>query len=261
MKHLIAIFALVLALPACSSSWKEDRNVGNFFERAKVTGTFVVYDVRTGKLTGYNRSRANQRLVPASTFKIPNSLIGLAVGAVDSVDEVLPYGGNPQPFEVWEDDMALRKAITLSNVPIYQELARRIGLEQMQQHVSLLGYGNEDIGDTVDTFWLEGPLAISAVEQAHFLGALATGTLPIRDEVQGSVREIVLLENAGGFRLFGKTGWENAPKPGVGWWVGWVETGDSIHSFALNIDIRQPSDAGKRLEIGKAALKHLGLLP
>ena len=50
-----------------------------------------------------------------------------------SVDEVLPYGGKPQPRKEWERDMGLREAIKMSNVPIYQELARRIGIVRMRE--------------------------------------------------------------------------------------------------------------------------------
>src|SRR5690606_10185028 len=115
--------------------------------------------------------------VPASTFKIPNTLIGLATGAVKSVDEIFPYGGQPQPFKTWEKDMGLREAITLSNVPVYQELARRIGLERMQLNLLNMDFGNNEIGTVVDRFWLDGPLKISAVEQTRFLAKLAQGQL------------------------------------------------------------------------------------
>jgi beta-lactamase class D len=225
-----------------------------------VTGTFVLYDVDAGRFVGHNQARSKVRFIPASTFKIPNSLIGLAVEAVEGVDEILPYGGKPQSFAVWEKDMGLREAITLSNVPIYQELARRIGLERMRENVSKLGYGNGRIGATVDTFWLEGPLKISAIEQARFLARLAQGQLPLPADVQASVREIVLLEQGDNWRLYGKTGWENAPNSGIGWWVGWVKKDDHVYAFALNIDIQKATDAGKRIEIGKARLAALGVL-
>jgi hypothetical protein len=102
-----------------------------------------------------------------------------SVGAVASVDEVLPYRSNDPPFSAaWEKDMGLRQAMVVSNVPIYQELARRIGLERMRQGVVKLGYGNKQIGTQVDRFWLRGPLAISAVEQTLFLNRLARKQLP-----------------------------------------------------------------------------------
>lgn len=260
MRSFIAILVTVFTVQCFASNWGESSEINELFKSSGVTGTFVLYDASSGNFIGHNQERSKVRFVPASTFKIPNSMIGLSAGAVKSVDDVLPYGGQDQPFDAWEKDMGLREAITLSNVPIYQELARRIGLERMQEYVSKLGFGNEDIGTSVDTFWLEGPLKISAEEQAVFLAKLAQGQLPISNDIQSNVRDIVLQEKGQDWQLYGKTGWENVPGPGIGWWVGWVTKNNHVYSFALNIDIKQPSDAKKRLELGKASLKALGIL-
>ncbi|ALS96881.1 class D beta-lactamase [Lacimicrobium alkaliphilum] len=260
MKPVLVALIAFFSLQVYPADWTESAEVGALFKQAGVTGTFVLYDVDAGKFTGHNQARSEMRFIPASTFKIANSLIGLSVKAVRSVDEVLPYGGQPQPFDVWEKDMALREAIKVSNVPIYQELARRIGLERMGKKVSELGFGNKEIGDTVDKFWLEGPLMISAVEQARFLARLAQGKLPIAPDIQHSVREIVLLEQGGNWQLYGKTGWGVVTDPDIGWWVGWVQKGERLYTFALNIDIQQRADVSKRIEIGKASLETLGVL-
>ncbi len=66
--------------------------------------------------------------MPASTFKIANTLIGLDQGAAKDVHEVVGFRGQPQPVKEWERDMSLRDAIAMSNVAIYQALARRVGL-------------------------------------------------------------------------------------------------------------------------------------
>jgi beta-lactamase class D len=260
MTYLFALFVFLLGCQAQTTGWEESPEVAALFDRAGVTGTFVLFDVSEQRLIGYDRARAEARFVPASTFKVPNTLIGLSVGAVVDVDEILPYGGTAQPFAAWEKDMGLREAITLSNVPIYQELARRIGMERMGEYISRLGYGNNDIGTALETFWLDGPLEISAIEQTRFLVMLAQGTLPLPQDVQTSVREIVLLEQGENWQLYGKTGWQNVPGPGVGWWVGWVQHEDRLYAFALNMDIRQASDAGKRVELGRASLDALGVL-
>lgn len=261
---LAVICALLVIIPLLSASaadWKENTKVAEIFKAAGVDGTFVLYDVATGAYIGYNKDRAEKRFVPASTFKIPNSLIGLSVGAVKSVDEILPYRGHPKPFtKAWEKDMGLREAIVVSNVPIYQELARRIGLERMRDNVSKMNYGNREIGTSVDTFWLNGPLKISAVEQTQFLAKLAQGTLPFPETSQKSVRDIARLDKGSNWTLYGKTGWENGPDPGVGWWVGWVQKEDRVYVFALNIDIQKESDAVKRIELGKASLMALGII-
>nr|AMP54034.1 classD [uncultured bacterium] len=260
MKWLLTLCLLLLGGSLHAAEWQESAKVAELFKKAGVEGTFVLYDVKADRMTGYNQMRAQTRLVPASTFKIPNSLIGLSTGTVKSVDEVLPYGGKPQPYPQWERDMGLRDAIVMSNVPIYQELARRIGLEQMQQGVTKLGYGNQQIGTIVDRFWLDGPLKISAIEQAQFLAKLAQGTLPLDADVQKTVREIVQLEKNDQWTLYGKTGWENAPGAGTGWWVGWVEKDGRVYSFALNVAVRVKEDGDKRVPLGKESLQALGVL-
>jgi beta-lactamase class D len=260
-RYLLAALIILFGFSSQAGCWTESPAVDRCFQEAGVIGTFVLYDVSADVSTGYNGDRAEKRFVPASTFKVANSLIGLSTGAVKSVDETLPYQGPAQPFsKAWEKDMGLREAIVLSNVPIYQELARRIGLERMREDVVLLDYGNKNIGTSVDTFWLVGPLMISAGEQTRFLARLAQGTLPLPQGAQKSVREIMLLEQGAGWNLYGKTGWENAPGKGIGWWVGWVEKKGRIYAFALNIDVQTPTDAPKRIEVGKASLKALGIL-
>ena len=261
MKHLIAAFVMLFTVHVHASDWVDSPAVGELFKTAGVTGTFVLYDVSNQKLIGHNWVRAEARFIPASTFKIPNSLIGLSSGAVQSVDEVLPYGDKPQRFKFWEKDMGLRDAIKISNVPIYQELARRIGLERMRENVTKLDYGNMEIGETVDNFWLAGPLKISAVEQTRFLARLAQDELPYLLDIQNTVREIIRLEQGENWTLFAKTGWGGDTMPEIGWWVGWVEKEGRVYAFALNVDVYQASDADKRIPLGKASLKALGVLP
>jgi len=260
VKYLFTIVMLLLVNPAHAIDWQDSPEVKKLFNAAGMQGTFVLYDAAEDRFIGHDLARAETRYVPASTFKIVNSLIGLSVGAVKDVDDVLPYGGKPQPYKTWEQDMGLRAAIKISNVPVYQALARRIGLEAMQDGVDEIDYGNGEIGSVVDRFWLEGPLMISAVEQARFLARLARNELPFPKEIQAKVRDIVQLEQNEHWTLYGKTGWAGAAKPNIGWWVGWVQKGDKLYSFALNIDMQQPSDAAKRTELGKASLKALGVL-
>jgi len=262
----VALLALPTGTPAAAAApaapWREQPAVAALFRAAGVEGTFVLLDERSGELRGYNRSRAEQRFQPASTFKIANALIGLSVGAVPSVEEVIPYTGDANPFmREWLEPMGLRGAMAVSNVPLYQELARRIGLQRMGEAIETLHYGNGEIGSDVTTFWLRGPLAISAVEQTRFLSGLAHQSLPFPREAQQQVAEITRVEAGPGWSLHAKTGWQNAPGSGVGWWVGWVRRGERITPFALNIAMAGAADAPKREQLGRASLRALGVLP
>jgi len=264
-RWMLAILAIFLALPTLAGAQarvvEERPDLGRFFEAAGVNGSFVLLNVQTDETTIVHRGRAERRYVPASTFKIANSLIALETGAVADVDEVLPYGGAPQPFKAWEKDMSMREAIRASNVPVYQEVARRVGLTRMRGMLERLGYGNADPGDVVDRFWLDGPLEINAVEQTRFVAALATNRLPLSNRSQALVREILLLEEIDGAKLYGKTGWAfYEDKTDLGWIVGWTERDGRIFSFALNMDMTEIEQAGLRIELAKRFLGELGAL-
>lgn len=242
-----------------SAEWKTSARLDQLFRERGITGTMLVHDVGADVYTVHDRQRAETRFIPASTFKIPNTLIGLATGTVASVDQVLPYGGGKTSRAEWAHDMSLRDAIKISNVPVYQGMARRIGLAAMQDNVKRLNYGNGDIGTTVDTFWLKGPLTISALQQTMFLEKLAQDQLPFPKNAMAAVRDIT--RQPGAADLHAKTGWGSGPAENVdlGWWVGWITKDGKLYSFALNIDIPEGAK-DQRVALGKDALRVMGLL-
>jgi beta-lactamase class D len=240
---------------------EERADLARHFTAAGTPGTFALFDATTSKLTVVNGKRAAQRFVPASTYKIPNSLIALETGAVKDIDEVLPCGGKPQRRKEWERDMNLRDAIRVSNLPVYQGVARRIGMARMNEWIARLHYGNEALGPAVDRFWLDGPLKISAIEQARFLARLALKQLPLSARAQEMVHDITLVEKTATHALHAKTGWYHKPPVSMGWWVGWIaDAQGGVKSFALNLDMHSDDDAPKRLTIGRALLADMGAL-
>src|SRR5262245_33944791 len=172
-----AITAVTCGRDSLAAGLTERTDLEAVFAENSVAGTFVLYDVGADHLTLVNGGRAKTRFVPASTFKIANTIIALETGVVKDENEIIPYGGRPQPFKHWEKDMSMREAIALSAVPIYQELARRIGLERYREWLARLDFGNRQIGTVVDTFWLDGPLEISALEDTRCVARLALARL------------------------------------------------------------------------------------
>ena len=258
IRHVFAFVLLSLCAVAQATDWNDSPAITQLFKKEGVTGTFVVHDVAQDTNTGHDRRRAAKRFIPASTFKIPNSLIALSTGAVASVDEIVPYDGKPVYRAEWAKDMDLREAIKVSNVPVYQTLARRIGMERMRGALVRMNYGNMDTGKVVDRFWLDGPLEISAIEQTVFLARLAQGQLPFENVHMEAVRAIARQD--GPAELYAKTGWGKRPgQPDIGWWVGWVRKDGKLYTFALNIDIPEGAP-DQRVALARAALQSLGLL-
>ncbi|MEU1728957.1 class D beta-lactamase [Nonomuraea sp. NPDC005692] len=231
------------------------------FVTAGVRGTFALLDVSSKTTTVVDRRRAETPMVPASSFKVPHALVALETGVVKSPDEVIPWDGTPQPYPEWEKDMTMREAVRISNAAAFQVIARRIGLTRERQWLHRLGYGNQQTGTVVDRFWLDGPLKISAVEQTRFMERLAALRLPASRANQRTVQDLILMEKKNGYTLYAKSGWQNAPNPGTGWWTGWVERGGRLYTFALNMDIAKDADAAKRATLARQLLYRLNVLP
>jgi beta-lactamase class D len=235
----------------------ERADLASVFSDRGTVGTMAVYEPAVRRLVLVNAKRADQRFVPASTFKLANSLIALETGVVKDENEIIPYGGKPQWNKAWERDMPMREALLLSNVQVYQEIARRVGLGRYSEWLAKLSYGNQQVGSVVDQFWLKGPLRTSAIEQALFAARLARKELPLSQRSQSIVREIARLETANGKGLFGKTGWAVGDEK-IGWLTGLVEAGQDVTAFSLNIDMPDAALAPKRIEIAKHILVALG---
>lgn len=54
----------------------------SIFDRYNMDGTIIIFDPSSGKYSGYNSARWDSGYLPASTFKIPNTLIGKTGWAV-----------------------------------------------------------------------------------------------------------------------------------------------------------------------------------
>ncbi len=229
--------------------------LGKYFQGR--TGAFVLYDLSGQRIVRYNPERCAERFLPASTFKIMNSLIGLETGVIPDEAYVIKWDGTQYDIPAWNQDHTLKTAIRNSVVWYYQELARRVGQERMQHYVDAAGYGNQDISGRIDTFWLEGGLRISAEEQVRFLKRLYENDLPFSQRSMDIVKDILVLEKTGSYQLSGKTGSVQRVAPHVGWFVGYLEGGGKVYIFAANVE---NGDGNQAQEITRSILQGLGLL-
>ncbi|MEP0947768.1 MULTISPECIES: class D beta-lactamase [Cyanophyceae] len=235
------------------------------FQALGVEGAIIIHDVNQNVTYEHNRERNRQAFLPASTFKILNSLIALETGVIPNDLAILTWDGVERMVPAWNQDQNMRTAFSLSAVWFYQVLARRVGHDRMQQWVSEVGYGNQTIGspDAIDSFWLEGDLRITPQQQIEFLQRLHRNELPFSEATIATVKDIMIAERTPDYTLRAKTGWAGlgeADQPQIGWYVGYLERGDNVYLFATNIDMRQDSDGPARLELTRRCFASLNLL-
>ena len=226
-------------------------------------GTFVGYKVEDYLIIASDKNRSGEAMLPASTFKIPNSVIALETGVVEDPDkDIFKWDGVVRSIEGWNKDHTLRTAFAASAVPVYQEIARRIGAERMQKYVDLFEYGNRDIGGCIDQFWLTGNLRIDPIQQVDFVDRLRRGVLPVSKRSQQLVRDILPVTKAGDAVIRAKTGLLGAElgKPSLGWLVGWAEKGAANTVFALNMDCREPRHIADRMRLAQLCLADIGAI-
>jgi beta-lactamase class D len=236
------------------------------------TGAFVLYDQKNDKYIRYNEERCRERFSPKSTFKIPNSLIGLDSGVIKDADFVIEWNRekyppqanwNEEPFKHWGKDQTLRTAFKYSVVWYYRELAAKVGLPKMKKYVQDFNYGNKRISEAVSNFWLDDSLKISADEQIEFLKAFYNNQLPVSKRSTEIVKDVMTLEQTPEYKLSAKTGGGPVGEGKViGWFVGYVERKQNVYFFAMNIEGKTFAEIReKRIEMTKKILAELEVLP
>ncbi len=268
-RHLIGLLAGATLLPSrglanVAPQRSEIREqLAKHFADEGTSGTFVGYKTEDYLIVASDKDRSGEPKLPASTFKIANSLIALETGVVGDPDkDIFKWDGVVRSIEGSNRDHTLRSAIAVSAVPVYQEIARRIGAERMQKYLDLLEYGNHDIGGGIDQFWLTGNLRIDPVQQVDFVDRLRRGVLPVSKRSQQLVRDILPVTKVGDSVIRAKTGLVGAEtgKPSLGWLVGWAEKGSESTVFALNMDCSEPRHIADRMKVAQQCLADIGAI-
>jgi beta-lactamase class D len=270
--RLIAYCLLsIVILQSCSpNNVNEDPGLKKIFDENKVNGCFAIMDNGTGKFTVHNLSRYfDSSYLPASTFKIVNSLIGLQTGKISSDSMVIKWDSVKRWNEEWNKDLNMYQAFRVSALPYYQEVARRIGKDTMEHWLTLIGYGAKKkdeqitIKSPIDSFWLDGSLTITPDQELGLVKDLYFNQLPFFKINQEMVKRAMLFENEANYRLAYKTGWSNwneKTKKHIGWVVGWIEENNHPYFFVLNFESPDKNfDMWNiRMKMLKEILKYLG---
>ncbi len=263
MRRFFHVLLLPVLIAACSpNNVKQDKKLKKYFDENKVDGCFALMDNGTGKFTVHNLGRyRDSSYLPASTFKIVNSLIGLQTGKISNDSMVIKWDGVTRRIEDWNQDLNMYNAFRASSVNYYQEVARRIGKDTMQFWLDSLKYGTQRITSAIDSFWLDNSLKVSSDEQLGLVKRLYFNQLPFFKSYQEMVKRAMLFENNSNYRLGYKTGWgftENGHS--IGWIVGWIEENNHPYFFVLNIESPDKDFDmwAVRMKMLKDILKELG---
>lgn len=237
--RLLAACLIGFCFVSCSLNNVDiDNSLGKYFKENKVEGCFALLNNSTGRFSIYNLERyRDSAYLPASTFKIVNSLIGLQTGVITNDSMVIKWDGVVRSVPAWNKDLSMYEAFRVSAVPYYQEVARRIGKDTMQQWLDTLSYGTKKITSAIDTFWLDNSLKITPDEQLGLVKKLYFNQLPFHERNQEIVRTAMLMEDKPEYKLSYKTGWgfkENGNN--LGWMLGYIEENKHPYFFVLNIE-------------------------
>ena len=231
-----------------------------------INGAILIYDLNDDTYYSNDFNWTNTGNLPASTFKIANTIIGLETGVIESDSTIFNWDGEEKWSNLWEQDLVLRDAFQFSCVPCYQQVAAKIGTQRMNEYVEKLQYGNLNINaKNITNFWLEGKSRISQMQQIDFLKRFYNNQLPISERTKNIVRDIMLVEETKNYKLSGKTGLSNSNDQYNGWYVGFMEVGENVYFFATNLEpknskINLQDFIKKRKDVTLSALKKMKVI-
>jgi beta-lactamase class D len=191
----------------------------------------------------------DERVTPASTFKIAISLMGFDSGVLrDDHAPYLPYkpsyaSSNPSWRHGTDPAGWLRESIVWYS----QQVVSRLGAARVRSYVQAFDYGNRDLAsvpgvdDAISISEVSPTLKISPLEETVFLRKVVNRSLPVSAHAYDMTARLLERETlANGWEVHGKTGTAPARLPDgsadeakdIGWFVGWANKDGRTLVFA-----------------------------
>jgi beta-lactamase class D len=251
MNFLKAILLLIISVNALA----EENKIEDLYKSNNITGSILIESL-DGKVKYQYNVNDKESFIPASTFKIPNTLIFLEEGLIKDEFEVIKWDGKEREYAFWNKDQTLKSAFQYSCVWCYQLYARQVGDEKYHEYLRKFDYGNFLTGNDITRFWLDGELRLSVKDQITFLRKVYTEELPIQKVHIKTLKKIMLSEEHKNYNLWSKTGWSGKD----GWYVGYLVTDNQTWFFANHIEINKKSDLAFRKKLTMEILKELSII-
>lgn len=263
MKRLLGLILLLPLTVLGQIDWQKP------FRECQLDGSITIYEYGQKKWLFSDSADSQKATLPASTFKIINSLIALETGVIRDENDVVKWVGAVDTVlygyrsEIYHD-MTVKEAFEQSAGWVYIELAKKIGRDRYRQYLTKCRYGNGNLSEKGVDFWNFGPFAITPQNQVVFLKALYDGKLPFSERNRTIVKRLMIAETTENYVIRAKTGWTRDGGIDTGWWVGYVEKRGTPCFFATrlikNRKTVNPDFAACRKTITKNILRQLNNL-
>ena len=223
-------------------------------------GSFVLYDMNNDAWNIYDMEHATLRTAPNSTYKIYDALFGLEEGVIAPNDSFMAWNGADYPFEAWNADQDLYSAMQSSVNWYFEEIDKQLGSSTIQNYIRKIGYGNENVSPDLSSYWMQGTLKISPVEQVELLTVLHNNSFDFAPENVNAAKNAICLFSSEGKNFYGKTGTGRVDGQDVnGWFVGYIETAGNTYFFATNIQAAENATGSKASEISLSILSDMDI--
>jgi beta-lactamase class D len=120
-----------------------DVDLSDFFSEYQVKGSFILFDKKRNRFTRYDRERCREQFTPASTFKIPNSVIAIEEHIIEDSNSILKWDSVESRNPLWNKDLTLKEAFRVSCVPCYIKIANKVGENSYKKYLEKFDYGNK----------------------------------------------------------------------------------------------------------------------
>jgi len=217
------------------------QDLNKYFKESDIEGSISIYDLKNQTWKHSDESRAKEGSLPASTFKIIHTMIGLEEQVIDGIHDTIRWDGKDKMFKNykitnWNQDTDLAMAFKNSTVWYYEEIAKQIKKRKYCRYLRKSKYSDKNLSSPREyDFWNFGALKVSPIEQIELLIKLYSEELPFSIAHQRLTKELMLENVADDYIIRSKTGWSYDTQD-VGWYVGYIELSENVVFFATRIE-------------------------
>lgn len=217
------------------------QDLNNFFVEVNVKGSISIYDLKNKEWNHSNAKLAKEGTLPASTFKIIHTLIGLEENIIRGRNDTIRWDKEPKLFKTtkipnWNKDNDLETAFKNSTIWYFEEIAKQINKCKYRKYLKKNKYTNRNNRKGKDyDFWNFGNLKVSPIEQIELLIKLYKNELSFNKKYQELTKEFMIEKETSSLILRSKTGW-CYDTIDIGWYIGFIELEDNVVFFATRIE-------------------------